>query len=218
MTVWITAVAAGLLWAVALFFAIRQFRRIGRNIRRGHLQMHIRSSYANAEELNKQFEAGSTDPVVVIRWAMLAGDAQDLARRAELVMQRFPDLLEGPLLLVHAWRSMGDDQRAEALARKWYYYFPYDIELITLLIEFAQARKDWPAVLPLSKAMSGAAPTSCHPLLLKINALIEIGNLKRIEKALVAAEAEFPENPEVAKLWDRYEAMLAGPESAQSGS
>jgi hypothetical protein len=221
MRSWITAVIAALLWAIALFFALRQYRRIGRSIHRSHLQMHIKSSYLNAEELETQMAAGSKDEVVAIRWAMLAEQAEDwpeTMRRAEVVMQRFPDLLEGPMLLVRALRATGDQPQAKALARKWLYKFPHDLELLYQLLEMAYAQRDFPAVLKLAAAIKRAAPSSSHPHLLKIDALFEIGDLKRVEKALVAAEAEFPENPDVAKLWDRYEAILAEPESAQSGS
>ena len=72
MSAWLTAMAAALLWAIALYFALRQYRRIGRSIHRTHLQDHIRSSFLNAEELEAQMAAGTTDEVVAIRWAMLA--------------------------------------------------------------------------------------------------------------------------------------------------
>jgi tetratricopeptide (TPR) repeat protein len=221
MRSWMTATVAAVLWAIALFFSILKYKRIGRSIHRSHLQGYIRSSFLRAEELEAQVAAGSNDEEVVICWAMLAEQAQDwpeAMRRAEMVMLRFPDLLEGPLLKVRALRAMGDRPRAEKLARKCMYYFPHDLELLFLRLEMASARKDWPAVLKIAAAIKRAAPTSAHPLLLKINALFEIGDLKRIEKALVAAEAEFPENPEIAELWDRYEAILAGPEKVQSGS
>ena len=221
MSSWIVAIIAALLWAIALFFAIRQYRRIGHAIHRSHLEGHIRSSYLNAEELEAKIAAGSNDEAVVICWAMLPQKTEDwpeLARRAEVVMQRFPGLLDGPLLLVRAWRAMGDQTRAEKLARKCLYYYPYDLELLYLLTEFAHAKQDWPTLLKIAAAIKRAAPTGIHPNILEINTLFEIGNLKRIEKALVATEAEFPENPEVAKLRDRYEEMLAGPENVQSGS
>jgi len=218
MSSWIVALVAALMWAIAFFFSIRQFRRTTRSHRRGEVQSQINSSFLNADEINAMFEAGSNDPVVVMRWAMLAQDAPELARRAERAMQQFPDLLHGAILMVRARYAMGETKRAEAMARKWLYLFPWDIELLSMLIEFAEARKDRPEVLRLVEKMRKAMPTKVEPRLLQIKTLMDIGNLKRIEKALVVAEAEFPEDPRVAELWDRYEAMLAEPEKVQSGS
>jgi len=212
MNVWIMFAVAAVLWAVASYFAGRQYTRVTRGIRRGEITKAISEMYETQEEINRRVEAEAHDPVIVIRWAIFAQQAaawDELERRAQVVMRRFPKLLHGPMLLSTAWQEQGRIAEAEALVRKWRYWFPFDVELLTRLVEFAIARSDWPAVSKLADAMADAVPTSVHPLLLKIRACLEMNDLRRAEKILVKAEHDFPENPDLAAVWDRYEAQLA---------
>ena len=213
MLIWASVATAILIWAVAIGCCLRSFNRNGRVMLREKIDQQVRELYDTPEGILQRSQDAPANPALVIKHVLLAeeaGDFPEMARRAELVAQRFPKLLHGHLLKVRAaWRQ--DDLAASSLLMAPVYRrFREDPEVQELAIEHARKAIDWKLSATLSRRMRITAPFRVTGYRFEAEALAKLGRYAAAASVLRRAEAEFPELPELAAMWDELETAQAG--------
>lgn len=209
MTVWLVAIATALLWVAAGGYALRSYRRTGRALLRNRTNQAVAEVYDTPDGIAQRMRDAPDDPVPAIRHALLAEGEQDwpeVIRRAEALVQRFPKLIAGHLMLARGLWNVGERDRSRAMMRVLLRRFPEDAEVLEFTIMQARTDGDWKRVATLGRRFRREYMLVLNGYAYEIEALIKLRRIDDAAKVLHLAEREFPDHPGVAKLWEEFEA------------
>jgi tetratricopeptide (TPR) repeat protein len=205
-----SVILAVLLWAAVAYFMGGNFLRGGRQIKRREITAAVDSMFDTEENIRQRMEAAPQDPVLTIKWADLAryqDDPSEAMRRSERVIQRFPRLLQGYILMARALWSTEKPEQAYLLVSKMLRQFPEDGELHEIRVAQARDLKDWRGMLASARFLRKEHWQHFNGFLSEFEALMALGRTEEAAAFLVLTEAAFPDNEKVAVLWDQLEGI-----------
>jgi hypothetical protein len=196
------------LWAVATYVGVREFRRTGRKILNGQVEQEVREMFGSPEEIGKRVQEAPDNRAAAVKYAFMAEQEQDwpeLVVRAGMVAERFPMIVHGHLLLARGlWHSDRQPESRAALA-KALRKFPEYYDLQQLAVVQAGANNEWRRALRLAKRLRYNFHQMINGYAYEMEALVKLGRLRQAEKVLVAAEKEMPGHPFLETLWKQLE-------------